>query len=114
MKALRGHGKRAYSETVWAVYGMGARQSLREDNWKYIRYSSKMYEEFFDLSKYPLEQNNLIDRLKMFAPKWLQQLREEVNDNYKALPKGIEMRTMPDEEREAVDARLRALGYIVD
>jgi arylsulfatase A-like enzyme len=114
IEALRGHGKRAYSETVWAAYGMGARQSLREENWKYIRYSSKMYEEFFDLQKDPLEQNNLIDKLKMFAPKWLQQLREEVNDYYKALPKGVEMREMPEEERQAVDARLRALGYITD
>lgn len=114
MEALRGHGKRAYSETVWAAYGMGARQSLREENWKYIRYSSKMYEEFFDLQKDPREQVNLMDRLKMFAPKWLQQLREEVNDAYKELPKGIDMREMPEEERAAVDARLRALGYITD
>ena len=114
MENLRGHGKRAYSETVWAAYGMGARQSLREDNWKYIRYSSKMYEEFFDLQKDPREQVNLIERLIYHAPKWLQQLREEVNDMYKAEPKGIKRREMPEEEKKAVEARLRQLGYIAD
>lgn len=114
IKNLKGHGQRAYSETVWAAYGMGARQSLREENWKYIRYTSKMCEEFFDLGKDPLEQNNLIERMKNFAPKWLQKLREEVNDYYKELPKGLKMREMPEEEKKAVEARLRALGYITD
>ena len=114
MENLRGHGKRAYSETVWSVYGMGARQSLREENWKYIRYASSMYEEFFDLKKDPLEQNNLIDRLKFHAPKFLQQLREQLNDNYRAEPKGIIRREMPEEEKKAIETRLRALGYIVE
>ncbi|MEW6273656.1 MAG: sulfatase-like hydrolase/transferase [Bacillota bacterium] len=114
MEKLRGHGKRAYAETVWSVYGMGARQALREENWKYIRYASSMYEEFFDLKKDPLEQNNLIDRLKFHAPKWLQQLREQCNDYYRAEPKGIVRREMPEEEKKAIEARLRALGYIVE
>jgi len=111
---LSGHGKRAYSETVWAVYGMGARQALREDNWKYIRYTSSMYEEFFDLQKDPREQINLIDRLKFHAPKWLKTLREECNDNYRAEPLGIERRGMPEEEKKAIEDRLRQLGYITD
>ena len=114
IEQLRGHGKRAYSETVWSAYGMGARQSLREENWKYIRYASKMYEEFFDLLKDPREQNNLIDRMKMHAPRWLQDLREEVNDMYRAEPLGIERREMPEEEKKAVAARLKALGYTTE
>jgi arylsulfatase A-like enzyme len=114
LENLRGHGKRAYSETVWAAYGMGARQSLREENWKYIRYASKMSEEFFDLQKDPREQVNLIDRLKNYAPRWLQKLREEVNDMYRAEAKGIQRRQMPEEEKKAVAARLKALGYITD
>jgi arylsulfatase A-like enzyme len=96
MENLRGHGKRAYAETVWSAYGMGARQAPREENWKYIRYTSSMYEEFFDLQKDPREQVNLIDRLKYHAPKWLKQLREQVNDLYKAEPKGIHRRQMPE------------------
>ena len=111
---LRGHGKRAYAETVWAAYGMGARQALREENWKYIRYASRMYEEFFDLKKDPLEQNNLIDRLKMHASRWLQEFREQVNDAYRALPKGVKYREMPEEEKKAVQERLRRLGYITE
>jgi arylsulfatase A-like enzyme len=111
---LKGHGHRTYCETVWAAYGMGARQALREDNFKYIRYTSRMYEEFFDLQKDPLEQNNLIDRLKFHAPRWLQELREECNAHYRAEPRGIERREMPAEEKEALKLRLKALGYITE
>ena len=93
---------------------MGARQALREENWKYIRYSSKMYEEFFDLKKDPLEQNNLIDRMKMHAPRWLQELREHVNDNYRATDVGIKRREMPEDEKTAIAERLRRLGYTTD
>ncbi len=110
-ETLRGHGKRAYAETVWSAYGMGARQALREENWKYIRYMSSMHEEFFDLKKDPLEQCNLIERMKMHARRWLQELREECNDNYRALDKGIKRRAMPKEEKKAVAERLRRLGY---
>ena len=84
---------------------------LREENWKYIRYSSRMFEEFFDLKKDPLEQNNLIDRMKMHAPRWLQEMREQVNDYYRALDKGIKRREMPEDEKKAVAERLRRLGY---
>ncbi len=111
---LRGHGKRAYAETVWSVYGMGARQSLREENWKYIRYASSMYEEFFDLQKDPKEQVNLIDRLKFHAPKWLKTLREQCNDLYRAEPKGIQRREMPSEEKRAIEERLKRLGYVTE
>lgn len=112
VKNLRGHGKRAYAETVWSAYGMGARQALREDNWKYIRYHSSMHEEFFDLKKDPREQINLIDRLKFHAPKWLRQLREQLNDYLRAEPKGIVRAEMPEEEKKAIEERLRRLGYI--
>ena len=111
---LKGHGKRAYAETVWAAYGMGARQMLREDNWKYIRYHSSMYEEFFDLKKDPREQINLIDRLKFHASKWLKQLREQINDYLVAEPKGIVRAEMPEEEKKAVQERLRRLGYVTE
>jgi len=111
---LKGHGHRTYLETVWAAYGMGARQALREDNFKYIRYTSRMYEEFFDLTKDPAEQNNLIEAMKAHAPRWLQELREECNDHYRSEPRGIERREMPKEEQEALKARLKALGYITE
>ena len=109
---LKGHGERAYAETVWSAYGMGARQMLREDNWKYIRYASSMYEEFFDLQKDPREQVNLIDRLKFHAPKWLKTLREQLNDCYREEPKGIMRAEMPEAEKKAVEERLRRLGYV--
>ena len=112
MKNLRGHGERAYAETVWSAYGMGARQMLREDNWKYIRYLSSMYEEFFDLQKDPKEQINLIDRLKYHAPKWFKSLREQLNDCLWAEPKGIIRDEMPEEEKKAIEERLRRLGYV--
>ena len=114
MKNLRGHGERAYAETVWSAYGMGARQMLREDNWKFIRYLSSMYEEFFDLQKDPKEQVNLIDRLKFHAPKWLGSLREQLNDYLRAEPKGITRAEMSQNEQKAISERLRRLGYIQD
>lgn len=109
---LRGHGKRTYAETVWSAYGMGARQMLRENNWKYIRYLSSMYEEFFDLQKDPKEQVNLIDRLKYHAPKWLKELREQLNDNLREEPLGIVRAEMTEEEKKGIQERLRRLGYI--
>jgi arylsulfatase A-like enzyme len=114
IEALNGHGKRAYSEVVWSAYGMGARQSLRENNWKYIRYMSSMCEEFFDLQKDPAEQNNIIERLKYHAPRWLKELREECNDHYRSEPRGIQRREMPSAEKEAIKARLKALGYLTE
>ena len=112
MKNERGHGLRAYAETVWAQYGMGARQCLREENWKYIRYHSSMFEEFFDLQKDPREQINLMERLVHHAPKWLSLLREELNDNLRAEPKGIIRSEMPEDEKKAIEERLRRLGYV--
>lgn len=112
MKNLRGHGKRAYAETVWSAYGMGVRQMLRENNWKYIRYLSSMHEEFFDLQKDPKEQINLIDRLKYHAPRWFKELREQLNDYLRAEPKGIARPEMPEKEKKAIGERLRRLGYV--
>jgi arylsulfatase A-like enzyme len=114
MRDLKGHGKRAYAETLWAPYGMGARQMLREDNWKYIRFLSSMTEEFYDLKKDPSEQCNLVEKLKSHAPKWLKTLREECNDYYRGVPKGIQRREMPEKERKAVQERLRRLGYVTE
>ncbi|MCK4791169.1 MAG: sulfatase-like hydrolase/transferase, partial [Desulfobacteraceae bacterium] len=114
VKNGRGHGKRAYSETVWSAYGMGSRQSLREENWKYIHYTSKGYEEFFDLQKDPLEQNNLIDRLRIHAPRWFKELREELHVNMIAEPKGIIRAEMPEEEKKAIEERLKRLGYVTE
>ncbi len=111
---MEGHGLRAYSEVVWSAYGMGSRQSLREENWKYIRYMSSMCEEFFDLRKDPAEQNNIIERLKNHAPRWLKELREECNEHYRSEPRGIQRREMPSEEKDAIKARLKALGYITE
>jgi hypothetical protein len=111
LEALRGHGKMAYSETVWSAYGMGARQSLREENYKYIKYASRMYEEFYDLKKDPREQVNLIDSMKMHAPRWLQQLREICNDNYRELDYGVKRREMDEAEKKAIAERLKRLGY---
>ena len=93
---------------------MGARQMLRENNWKYIRYLSSMYEEFFDLQKDPKEQINLIDRLKYHAPKWFKSLREQLNDCLRAEPKGVLRAEMPEEEKKAIEERLRRLGYVND
>lgn len=114
MEQLKGHGKRAYAETLWAPYGMGARQMLREDNWKYIRFLSAMQEEFYDLHKDPLEQVNLIDKMIGHAPKFLQQIREEANDFTREEPKGLDRPEVPEEEKKIIEARLRELGYLKD
>ncbi|MBA7534437.1 hypothetical protein ES705_26683 [subsurface metagenome] len=114
MRDLKGHGKRAYAETLWAPYGMGSRQMLRENNWKYIKYASSMTEEFYDLRKDPLEQVNLIEKLISHSPKWLQLLREQCNDNYREELKGVERPMMPKREKEEIRARLRQLGYLME
>jgi arylsulfatase A-like enzyme len=114
MKNLKGHGKRAYAETLWAPYGMGARQMLREDSWKYLKFASSMTEEYYDLKKDPREQCNLIEKLKSHAPKWLQILREECNDYYREEPKGVSRPEIPEDEKKIITNRLKALGYLID
>ena len=73
-----------------------------------------MHEECFDLQKDPKEQINLIDRLKYHAPKWLKSLREQLNDYFRAEPKGIVRAEMPEEEKKAIEERLRRLGYVTE
>ncbi len=65
----------------------------------------------FDLKKDPLEQNNIIDRLKMHAPRWLQEIREQVNDAYRELDYGVKRREMAEDEKKSIAERLRRLGY---
>jgi hypothetical protein len=52
--------------------------------------------------------------MKMHAPRWLQEMREEVNAHYRAEPRGIERREMPEEEKKAIAKRLAALGYTTE
>ena len=113
MKAGRGHGKRAYIEMLWSQYGMGARQAIREENFKYCRFNSSMQEEFYLLKFDPREQNNMFDRLEAHAPNWLQDLREECNSHLRELPRsrGGVGQQMPEEEKKAIESRLRQLGY---
>lgn len=110
----RAEGRRAYIETVWSDYGMGARQAIREENWKYIRYLSHMHEEFFLLDKDPKEQVNKIDVVKKFAPKFLKKLRNTCNRYFRAEPKNVDRPTVGDKEKKEIKNRLRALGYLND
>ena len=73
-----------------------------------------LYEEFFDLQKDPREQINLMERLVYHAPKWLKQLREEINDNLRAEPKGVIRAEMPEDEKKAIEERLKRLGYVTE
>jgi len=55
-----------------------------------------------------------MERLVHHAPKWLRQLREELNDNLRAEPKGIIRAKMPEDEKKEIEERLRRLGYVTE
>jgi len=96
-----------YSEDLFEVRGEGSLQSIRTKDFKFIRNLTLGIEEYYDLNSDPQEQNNLIgkaDKEKLIA------IRKKLNAFLKTqVSKG---RVFSQKEKEEIDKRLRALGYI--
>lgn len=100
-------GKEIYSEDLFGQRGEGVLQSIRTDHSKFIRNLTLGTEEFYDLTKDPQEKNNIIKEIDREKAVELRKklsvfLRSSVSIGKK----------FSKEDREKIDKRLRALGYI--
>ena len=97
----------AYSEDLFESRGKGALQSLRTKDFKFIRNLTLGEEECYDLNSDPQEQNNLLqktDKEKLIT------LRHKMNVFLKT--EVASKKEFSQKEKEAINQRLRALGYI--
>ena len=105
------NGRTASISEMWELRPQGAKQALTTEHWKYIRYLSTMYEEFFELVDDPTEISNKIETVKTNAPQFLREIRVKLNEQmWKSGASGSQ--AMDANEKAIVEARLRGLGYI--
>jgi len=96
-----------YSEDLFEPRGEGALQSLRTKDFKFIRNLTLGKEEYYNLNSDPQEQNNLLqktDEEKLIT------IRKKMNVFLKA--KVASGKEFSQKEKEVINQRLRALGYI--
>ena len=96
-----------YSEDLFELRGEGALQSLRTEDYKFMRNLTLGTEEYYDLNNDPQEQHNLvkkIDKEKLIT------IRKKLNVFLKT--KVSSGKEFSKKEKEAINERLRALGYI--
>lgn len=100
----------AYAEELFPKRGPGDFQALRTDRYKYIidrRHGDA--EEFYDLANDPDEQVNIVDVLDEDEQLLRKEMREVADFHY---GRETEEKRWSEEEREKIDRRLRALGYV--
>jgi len=100
-------GREIYSEDLFESRGLGAIQSIRTEDLKFIRNLTLGTEEYYDLPKDPQEKNNIINEID--KDKAIE-LRKKLNVFLKgSVSQG---RQFSKKVREKIDKRLKALGYI--
>lgn len=107
----RVESREAYIENLCEMMRPGAFQAFRTPKYKFIRDVTKATEEFYDLEKDPLEQNNIIDALKTYDPVELSRIRKKLND-YLWRKAQKRAKVFSESEKEEIKSRLRGLGYI--
>jgi len=100
-------GREVYSEDLFEARGKGALQSFRTEEFKFIRNLTLGTEEYYDLNSDPQEQNNLIEKTDKEK---LIEIRKKLNAFLRT--RVSEGKTLSKKEKETIDKRLRALGYI--
>jgi len=99
--------KEVYSEDLFEARGEGALQSLRTKDCKFMRNLTLNTEEYYDLSKDPQENNNIIEEVDKET---IINLRKKLNAYLRT--KVTVGKEFSQKEKEAINQRLRALGYI--
>lgn len=99
--------KEVYSEDLFEIRGEGALQLLRTEEFKFMRNLTLNVEEYFDLTKDPQEKNNIIEQQDKDT---IINLRKKLNAYLKT--KIVIDKEFSQKEKEAIDQRLRGLGYI--
>lgn len=104
--------REAYIEHLFEARSpAGALQAIRTPKYKFIRNVTKCIEEFYNIEEDPLEQNNIIDSLKVYDDVTLSAMREKLNDFlWRKAQKGT--KAFSEKEREEIESRLQALGYV--
>jgi len=105
----KGEAKRGevYSEDLFESRGQGALQSIRTKEFKFMRNLTLNIEEYYDLSKDPQENNNIIEEVDKET---IINLRKKLNAYLGT--KVTVGKEFSQKEKETIDQRLRALGYI--
>ena len=96
-----------YSEDLFEPRGEGVLQSLRTKDFKFIRNLTLGTEEYYDLNNDPGEQEDIKEKMEQEK---LIQIRKKLNSHL--LTKAVSQKGFSQEEKEAIDQRLRGLGYI--
>lgn len=102
----------AYAE---CLYDFGNRrdgelQAFRTDKFKFMRDLTKGTEEFYYLEDDPLEQNNLMERIRESKRPELENIRRKLNSLF-FKTKGTDI-AFSNKEKEEIRNRLRSLGYM--
>jgi len=96
-----------YSEDLFEPRGLGALQSLRTPVYKFMRNLTLGQESYFDLKNDPDEQKDIkenIDQEKLIK------IRKKLNSYL--FTKVVSQKGFNKGEKEVINQRLRALGYI--
>lgn len=108
MEAGKSDITEVYSEDVFEARGYGMLQSLRTEQNKFIRNLTLGTEEYYDLKMDPEEKKNILSEQD---PEEITAMRKKLNHYlFNRVPSG--KKQFSAEEKEAIDQRLRALGYI--
>jgi arylsulfatase A-like enzyme len=96
-----------YSEDLFEPRGLGAIHSLRTPEYKLMRNLTLWEESYFDLKKDPGEQNDIKEKID---PEKLIKIRKKLNSYL--FTQAVSQKGFSQEEKEAINQRLRGLGYI--
>jgi arylsulfatase A-like enzyme len=104
-------GRLAYSENLqeWETEQNALRQSLRSDEFHFIRNLHDGTEEWYTSKEDPGERINLIEKMRESRKEELLELRKLMND--KILKGSSSNREWSEEEKAIIHERLRRLGY---
>jgi arylsulfatase A-like enzyme len=111
IKKGRAEGRLAYSENLqeWETEENALRQSLRTEDFHFIRNLHSGTEEWYNVKKDPGERENIIDQVRESRKKEVLDLRKIMND--KILKSASSNKEWSDEEKAQIKERLRRLGY---
>ena len=111
VKKGKAGGRLAYSENLqeWETEENALRQSLRSDEFHFIRNLHDGTEEWYDSRKDPGERVNIIEQAEGSRKKELLELRKIMND--KILKGASSNQEWSEEEKVKIKDRLRRLGY---
>ena len=111
VKAGRASGRLAYSENLqeWETEENALRQSLRTEEFHFLRNLHDGTEEWYESATDPGERKNIVDQVQVYYKKELLELRRVMND--KILKGASSNKDWSEAERSQIKDRLRRLGY---